>query len=213
MQTGTLITTAIPSSSTVPKTGQRLCYDITAEISCGNAAYPGQDGDYQLGTNAVLAPTPGTSGAYLVPTWTGVRFTDNGDGTVRDNLTDLVWLKDASCSDLAGTDVNGGGHWQTALLAAHNLASGTCGLSDGSSANDWRLPNINELHSLVDLSQSDQALPVGHPFISPASWFYWSSSTYVYNDNYAWRVYMSDGNVDDGAKSGIYYVWPVRGGQ
>ena len=35
--------------------------------------------------------------AYNTPAWTGVRFTDNGDGTVTDNLTALIWLKNANC--------------------------------------------------------------------------------------------------------------------
>ena len=95
LQTGSLVKTAIPVQSAVPNTGQFICYDAAGMvIACAGT---GQDGEYQLGTNAVLTPGFGTSGAYLVPSWTGVRFTDNGDGTVRDNLIGLIWLKNANC--------------------------------------------------------------------------------------------------------------------
>jgi hypothetical protein len=212
LQSGSLVETAIPVQSAVPKTGQTTCYAANGTVSM--CAGTGQDGEYQLGTNAVLEPSQGTSGAYLVPGWTGARFTDNGDGTVRDNLTGLIWLKDASCSELAGTDAAGQGSWTTALSAANSLASGTCGLSDGSSAGDWRLPNVNELHSLIDLSQSFPALPAGHPFTGVQLFYYFSSTTYAPGPLAVWSVYLnSSGNVDNILKTFASYIWPVRGGQ
>jgi hypothetical protein len=76
--------------------------------------------------------------------WPSPRFTDNLDGTVTDHLTGLIWLKNADCDALRSTD------WATAVFNAHSLASGICGLADGSVAGDWRLPNVKELQSLVD---------------------------------------------------------------
>ena len=130
----------------VAKTGQTLCYNAAGgTITCAGT---GQDGQYQAGIDPVVAPTCcGTTNAYNTPAWTGVRFTDNGDGTVTDNLTALIWLKNASCY---------GSNWASALNFANTLASGSCGLSDGSIAGQWRLPNVNELHSLVDLTQLNQ---------------------------------------------------------
>ena len=61
---------------------------------------------------------------------------------VTDNLTGLIWLKNARC--VGGTD------WENALTWCNTLASGSCNLSDGSSAGEWRLPNINEFSSLFD---------------------------------------------------------------
>jgi hypothetical protein len=55
---------------------------------------------------------------------------------VTDNLTNLIWLKNANC--------DGQKDWNEAETWAANLASGTCGLSDGSSAGDWRLPTKTE---------------------------------------------------------------------
>ena len=93
------------------------------------------------------------------------------------------------------------------------MANGSCGLTDGSTAGQWRLPNITELESLVDAGRSNPALPTGHPFTSVQSDYYWSSSTYSGYTASAWYVYMYDGYVNDVNKTYIYYVWPVRAGQ
>ncbi|MCH7667483.1 MAG: hypothetical protein IH936_16340, partial [Acidobacteria bacterium] len=70
------------------------------------------------------------------------RYTDCGNGTVRDNRVGLLLLEDASCAELLNTDGEGRGTWSTAKSAAAALANGTCGLTDGSSAGDWRLPTV-----------------------------------------------------------------------
>ena len=152
----------------------------------------------------MITPTTGISGSYNSPAWTGVRFTDNGDGTVTDNLTALIWLKDADCW--------GDQTWANALANANALADGQCGLEDGSSAGDWRLPNVNELHSLIDLSQSAPALPSGHHFIVGQSDVYWSSTSYGSGTN-AWVVVLDNGNAANAPKANTMSVWPVRGGQ
>jgi len=123
------------------------------------------------------------------------RFTDNGDGTVTDNRTGLMWAKDARK-----------GGWMTwgkarAYCEALNLA----GFSD------WRLPTRMELESLVDLSNFNPALPTRHPFIGVQATNYWSSTTDTYNTDHAWFVRLLDGSVDALDKSRGYYVWPVRG--
>ena len=137
--------------------------------------------------------------------WPVPRFTDNGDGTVTDNLTKLIWLKNANCS--------GQKTWQQALSYCNTLASGLCSLTDGSVAGDWRLPNRKELFSLIDHSCHADALPQGHPFTNVQSTWYWSSSTYANDTNRAWQVFMQLGNIGSSYKSNDTYVWPVRGRQ
>ena len=137
--------------------------------------------------------------------WPDPRFTDNGNGTVTDNLTNLVWLKNANCD---GTKT-----WTNALAFANGLTNGQCGLTDGSAAGDWWLPNRRELFSLIDDSQVNPALPSGHPFTGVQSSFYWSSTAYADNADYAWFVSMLHGYVSTYGKSSALHVWPVRAGQ
>ena len=160
----------------VPKTGQTVSYAS------------GDDGDLEKGV-----------------TWPSPRFTDNGDGTVTDNLTGLIWLKNANCF--------GARNWTQALSDANTLNGGECGLGDGSSEGDWRLPNVRELQSLIDYGRYNPALPSGHPFTGVQSGNYWSSTTFAGGASYAWSVYLFDGSVTNGSKSSTSYVWPVRGGQ
>lgn len=164
------------SPAPVPRTGQTASYAT------------GDDGDLQKGV-----------------AWPNPRFTDNGDGTVTDNLTGLIWLKDANCF--------GARTWNNALSDANGLSAGFCGLTDGSSAGDWRLPNYKELFSLIDASNYGPALPTGHPFTNVQSGVYRSATTVVQSTGTAWGVSMVSGSVYNDGKSNNHYVWPVRGGQ
>ncbi len=138
--------------------------------------------------------------------WPNPRFTDNNNGTVTDNLTGLIWLKNGNCF---GTQI-----WTDALASANALASGSCGLTDGSVAGNWRLPNRLELESLIDFGRSSPVLPTGHPFSGVPFGSYWSSSTYAPStSSVAWLVSISYGMVNGSAKIGGNYVLPVRGGQ
>ena len=150
------------------------------------------------------------------------RFTKNGDGTVTDNRTGLIWLQDASCAELPRTDRAGRAYGTTAVSSAADLADPVCGLSDGSQAGDWRLPNRFELESLLDLEFYDPALPnaagtakwaVDDPFSGVESSYYWSSATLADNPLFVWCVDLSDGVVFYAYEVNYYYLWPVRGGQ
>lgn len=169
-----------------PKTGQTACYDSSGNvISCTNT---GQDGDLQKGV-----------------AWPSPRFTDNGDGTMIDNLTGLIWLKNANCF---GTRT-----WAQALTDANALASGTCGLTDGSQAGDWRLPNRKELRSLIHYGETNTATWLnGQGFSSVQADIYWPSNTSPANPTWTWIVRMRDGVIALTPKSGSYYVLPVRAG-
>ena len=146
--------------------------------------------------------------------WPNPRFTDNEDGTVLDSFTGLIWLKDANC---IGTRT-----WNNALSDSNGLADGSCGLTDSSSAGDWRLPNKKELFSLIHDNYYNPALSNtagagqwsgGDPFNNVQSSSYWSSSTNAFNPGHAWFVSIGYGYVLYDYKSSYRYVWPVRGGQ
>jgi hypothetical protein len=167
----------------VPKTGQTTCYaDNGTEENCAGT---GQDGEHQAGV-----------------AWPEPRFTDNLDGTVTDNLTGLIWLKDANCFSTRT--------WDNALSDCNGLANESCGLTDGSQAGDWRLPNRYELESLLDMSNYNPALPTGHPFSNVQSIYYWSGTSYAFNTDSAWYVYLPNGGVSYIIKTIPYCVWPVR---
>ena len=214
----------------LPKTGQTACYNTAGTaIDCAGT---GQDGEKQMGasqsdplftdngttiTDKVFAMTwsknAGLNGTSIKTGIAGVpspRFTDNNNGTQTDNLTGLVWLKNANCF---GTQT-----WANALTSANTLAStnSQCGLSDGSAAGDWRLPNVNELASLPTNytgSPSEWLNDIAQGFTTVQAYYYWSSTTFAYNTDYAWYVIMNGGSMNVNIKAVNYYVWPVRGGQ
>ncbi|MBF0498101.1 MAG: DUF1566 domain-containing protein, partial [Deltaproteobacteria bacterium] len=159
----------------VPKTGQTKSYGIR------------DDGALQLGV-----------------AWPNQRFTDNSDGTVTDNLTGLIWLKDAGCIIPK--------NWNDALTSANGLVSGSCGLSDGSKAGDWHLPNTKELASLADYG-NPLCSSVGLPFTGISPNDYWVSTT---GGEYQWdarSVNPSYGDVNFDHMFLKNNVWPVRCGQ
>ncbi|MBI4654574.1 MAG: DUF1566 domain-containing protein [Nitrospirae bacterium] len=146
-----------------------------------SCAGTGQDGDIQAGV-----------------AWPEPRFTV-GTGVeadcVTDNLTGLMWPKNGN---LAGIT-----NWNTTINYANNLT--LCGYSD------WRLPNVNELESLVNAGESDIGTWLNtQGFYNVQSGFYWSSTTYAYSTNFAWFVVMWNGYAYFYDKDYYYFVLPVR---
>ncbi|MBF0539427.1 MAG: DUF1566 domain-containing protein, partial [Nitrospirae bacterium] len=136
--------------------------------------------------------------------WPNPRFTDNGNQTVTDNLTGLVWTRHAG-TPTVGSCVGGAMTWQAAFsyVACLNTANYL-------GYNNWRLPNRKELFSLVDHGMYNPSLPSGHPFSYVQTDDYWSSTSLANNTSYAWVVYSYDGYVNYSFKTGSLYVWPVR---
>jgi hypothetical protein len=191
--------------------------DSTAAPGAANS-YKLEDIYNRLGGSALPAQSTFTEPGAAAGTGTGhtlnevmaridTRFTNNGDGTVTDNLTRLIWLKNANCATVSPKT------WATALTSVAALAHGACGLTDGSAAGDWRVPNVRELYSLIDLSKYGPALPAGHPFTGVQNNWYWTGTTFSGNTSFAWYVYLYYGSVSGGGKTFTNYVWPVRGGQ
>ena len=126
------------------------------------------------------------------------NFVDNTDGTVTDTATGLMWQQ---------TTQTGLKSWESAIADCESLS-----LADYT---DWRLPNRNELQSLVDYSTHSPAIDTSF-FFDQDPWlnYYWSSTTYTAYSAYAWYVFFNDGLIVYNDKSTArYFVRAVRGGQ
>lgn len=156
----------VHAASCLPVTGQSSCYNDKGEqISCKGS---GQDGELMIG---VAAPAQ--------------RFYDNKDGTITDNLTGLMWVKNHSIGA-------GGATWHNAMeyISKMNGNGGAYGY------NDWRMPNIIELQSLLYHEAKDNASWLNSQgFSGMQKNFYWSSTTYAADSNRAWIAYMSGGVI------------------
>ena len=213
---GTISAAKLDLTGVVKKTGDSMSGPLavtgTIESTSGGIKFP--DGTLQ-------------STAYQIPAkadCSGNRYEDNGDGTVSDCRTGLIWLKNAKCTDTPGG--TGAISWNDAVSWAAWLKNGTCGLTDGSSKNDWRIPTKTELMAMIASARKQLFVnPVltnstgrakwaqGDPFDDIQADYYWSSSATADNVTYAWYVNMGDGYVFYAHKVDIYYVWPVRAGQ
>jgi hypothetical protein len=137
--------------------------------------------------------------------WPDPRFTDNGDGTVADNLTGLVWDKN--------TRRFGRATWPAACDFCRALAANGSDLTDGSAPGDWRLPNIRELTSLVDYGRHSPALPEGHPFeIDLDESIYHSSTTSADAQQAVYTVRFSVGKIwlYNNEDQNLHLTWCVR---
>ncbi|HCU57142.1 MAG TPA: hypothetical protein DF984_02775, partial [Anaerolineaceae bacterium] len=121
-------------------------------------------------------------------------FIDNGNGTVTDTSTGLMWQKDTP-------EVM---TWEQALAHCEGLNLGD--------HTDWRLPTQKELQSLVDYSSHDPAIDTMY-FADTKSSFYWSSTTNASNALFASGIYFRFGLDQNGDKYGYHYVRAVRGGE
>ena len=127
--------------------------------------------------------------------WPEPRFLVQGN-KVLDHLTRLYWMRRA---DLTHGPVS----WSVALAAVAALNR------KPPQGELWRLPNINELESLVDCSTHIPALPRGHPFDEVQA-AYWSSTTSLFELDWAWALYMEKGAIGVGQKPGRHFhVWVV----
>jgi hypothetical protein len=148
----------------LPDTGQTTCYNATGKIIiCPTEGEPfyGQDAQYQ-------GPSP--------------SFTDNGDGTVTDNNTGLIWQKiNRHYSTGGGISVN----WNSATNYCSNLEIGNL--------SNWRLPELIEMDSILALGV-DVGLGFFKPFLNyhdpdGVYWCpYWTATQYAYDSGYAWGI-------------------------
>jgi hypothetical protein len=176
-------------ASRLPDTSQRDCRDAAGEtIPCDGAACPGQDGNYATG-----CPSED-------------RFFDNGDGTVTDTCTGLMWQQDTA-------DIDNDGQIQPLVdTATWCDALGFCENLEFAGYDDWRLPNARELQSIVDFGRASPAI---NPAFGVLFEFYWSSTSYAETADAAWGVGFHVGYLGNRMKLGdldfsFNYVRAVR---
>jgi hypothetical protein len=166
----------------VLKTGQTISYAT------------GDDGEYEAGATL---PVP--------------RFTVQVDtNCVTDNLTGLIWARNANLGGNTAWSVGG-----TCTLAnAYNIITNASGPVNGASYGgytDWRMPNRLELVSLADEGNASPALPTGHPFANVKLAKYWSS-TPTDGASTEWHVNFVNGlTTKETPLTNVNYVLPVRG--
>jgi len=138
------------------------------------------------------------------------NFIDNGNGTVIDTRTNLIWLKNAN---------TGNRNWADAMAYCSSLASGMAGLTDGSVAGGWRLPSKQELQGIgtdPPATWFERYPPVawtmpGAPFTGVQAYAYWSSTMSDGLYNGCWELHMDNGFTYEAINSYAMCVWPVRG--
>ncbi|MBV5348034.1 DUF1566 domain-containing protein [bacterium] len=138
------------------------------------------------------------------------RFTDNGDGTVTDQVNGLQWKRCSEGQTWDGTTCTGDptDHtWQEAL----QLADG----ANYAGVNDWRLPNFKELFSIIEQACSDPYIDLAVFPGTPGYSDFWSASPYALDPDYAWYENFGGGAIGIGptSKGSAVFVRLVRGGQ
>ena len=148
-----------------------------------------------------------TCTSNMQPTNPDASYTDNGDGTVTHLPTGLTWKRCAEGQTWSGTTCTGSSSahtWAQALTLAST--------SSFAGQTDWRLPNIKELLSLVEVCRLNPSINDAIFPVAPSSYF-WSGSPYAYYSNFTWYVGFNNGNSSNGNRSGNASLRLVRGGQ
>jgi hypothetical protein len=160
-------------------------------------------------------PRPWLAGllcALALPAW--AAFTDNGDGTITDSTTGLVWDK---CSRGQVWDNTTPPGTCTGAASSHTWAAALAEATAANSAShrghaDWRLPNRTELESLIQINAHSPAID-GTYFPATPNNSYWTSTSYAPSPADAWGVDFDVGYSDADRESNTLHVRLVRSGQ
>ena len=137
--------------------------------------------------------------------WPDSRYTDNGDGTITDNETSLMWMQcmigQDSTDSCSGDASSGKSLWSEALATADTYVF--------AGHSDWRLPNIKELLSLFATDRVDPAININIFPNHPTSGRVWSS-TPSDDDNSAWIIEIDSGRYSEIARTSNRHIRLVR---
>ncbi len=155
----------------------------------------GQTICYDTNGNTIACPTSGSSlaqdGSYTI---NAPSYTDNGNGTITDNNTQRIWQKEDN-------------NTQSTWAAANTY----CADSTLANYDDWRLPNIFELFSVVDESKSNPAINETY-FPNTDSAYFWTSTVRADVSTDMWLVGFNEGDTATTLNTNSYYNRCVRGG-
>lgn len=151
--------------------------------------------------------TDGVENAAIPAVTPDEDFLVRPEGTVLHRPTQLVWQRCAIGQSWTGTNCSGSAQlvdWSTALQLANDHVQ--------AEADDWRLPNRNELASIVETRCHSPAVN-GNAFPSATGDWYWTSSPTSELNDQVWVVLFTDGEVQPAAITGSYAVRLVRAGR
>jgi hypothetical protein len=159
---------------------------IVTKVTIPNPYLDGLTGSYYYGAAVNASSMASTTQVTIL------RYKKNGNGTVTDFKTGLMWQKATQLMPRTWTEAEA--YCNGLVLGGHE---------------DWRVPSIDELVTLIDYSRSIPATDlVFHCVYS----FYASSTTCATSEDYAWYVYFYNGSVEERHKDNAEYVRCVRNG-
>jgi hypothetical protein len=225
------------ASSAVERTESSQSATQVSGVPSSNAASSGGDAALQVNGSPVV-----TVATFLRAQCAalGLRHFDQGDGTVLDCNTGLIWLKDANCLEGSWTDSGVSGTFGTTLFFNLGVVEYSCTDYSKGTYSDWRVPTIGEFcsqdaptptegvcpasaapTSLVDTSvaggpkvvnaHGDGPWSEGDAFVGVQNASYWSATEA--DTNNAWVVAFNSGLVTTAEKVNPGNIWLVRGGQ
>jgi hypothetical protein len=164
-------------------------------------------------TGQITSYSPGDDGALRKGApWPSSRFTTPEGGVITDNLTGLMWSQDGQAYI---ADVCVLPEYITWSEALEHVACLNANSYHGYA--DWRLPNVNELESLLNSEYgpvTDWLALSGFSNLPEPPSYYWTSTSYAYNSDLAWYVTLYFGTIsayDKGNDLDLSFsVWPVR---
>ena len=169
----------------IPDTGQDLCYDWDAIICdeshmdgpnkvCDSDPYCPEEGEDFYGQDAHYSINPPS-------------LTDNGDGTVADNLTGLIWEQKTEETD--------------SLFFFYNEAVSYCDNLILGGSDEWRVPTRREFSTILNLGTLSPALDTTYfPYYgkeSTSAAYYWTSSEYHDDPTLVWKIQLSFGIMEN----------------
>lgn len=158
-------------------------------------------------TGQALAECQGGENLAILAATPSAEFFDFGNGTVLHRSTQLVWMRCAIGQSWTGSACSGTADsldWGEALLLADGF--------EFVGATDWRLPNRNELASIVESRCHGPAINGAIFPASPAAGF-WTSSPAQAEPESAWQVEFDQGALLTGPSTGTAALRLVRGGR